>query len=332
MSDKFTFHTTAEEVATAFAGEIKDKNVLITGTSLNGLGFETARVIARYANLVVITGHDEDRLKLAENALKEAVPTATIRRLILNLASLSAVRKAAAEVNAYPEPIHVLINNAAAPMAAFKLTVDGLENQITVAHVGPLLFNHLVAPKLLSSANTTTGYTPRVVIVASNAHQYCRGLDFDTVFSADATKYEGTEAYGVAKSANLVAMLEMAKRARGRLGVYAVHPGVINTGLYRDLKAHPELVPKLKAMGLLDENGEPSSARVKWKTIEEGAASTVAAAFDPALNDKSGTYLTDASKDITSTIAAHASDPARTERLWELTEEVVGERFTFSRL
>ncbi|KAJ7159721.1 hypothetical protein C8R46DRAFT_1224292 [Mycena filopes] len=47
----FSFTTTAEEVATALASEIKGKNVLITGTSLNGLGFETARVIAKYANL-----------------------------------------------------------------------------------------------------------------------------------------------------------------------------------------------------------------------------------------------------------------------------------------
>ncbi|KAJ7046374.1 hypothetical protein C8F04DRAFT_1248621 [Mycena alexandri] len=168
MSD-FDFHTTAQEVATAFAGEI-------TGTSLSGLGLETARVIAKHPSLV-IAGHNEERLKLSEKALREKIPPASIRLLIFDVSSFSDVRKAAAETN-----------------------------------------------------------------------------------------------------------------------------------------------------------GEPSSARVKWKTIEEGASIiTVAAAFDPNFNDKFGVYLTDC-KDITSTIASHASDPAPTEKLWNLTEEVVGETFTFSRL
>ncbi|KAJ7908701.1 hypothetical protein B0H13DRAFT_1878473 [Mycena leptocephala] len=58
----FSFITTADEVATAFSQEIKGKNVLITGTSLNGIGFETARVIAKHANLVIITGYNDERL------------------------------------------------------------------------------------------------------------------------------------------------------------------------------------------------------------------------------------------------------------------------------
>jgi hypothetical protein len=75
-SPSFSYTTTAEEVATAFSDEIKGKNgtlsivvlpphqlptVLITGTSINGLGFEAARVLAKYAKLVVITGYNEER-------------------------------------------------------------------------------------------------------------------------------------------------------------------------------------------------------------------------------------------------------------------------------
>jgi hypothetical protein len=47
------------------------------------------------------------RLKLSEDALKKEIPGANIRSLVLNLASLDAVRAAAAEVNAYPEQIDV---------------------------------------------------------------------------------------------------------------------------------------------------------------------------------------------------------------------------------
>jgi NAD(P)-dependent dehydrogenase (short-subunit alcohol dehydrogenase family) len=89
------------------------------------LGFETARVLAKYASLVVITGYNQeryltpshqgvvgvntniDRLKLSEEALKKDVPTANIRTLHLDLSSLGSVRAAAQEVKAYPEPLHV---------------------------------------------------------------------------------------------------------------------------------------------------------------------------------------------------------------------------------
>jgi hypothetical protein len=47
------------------------------------------------------------RLKASEDGLRKEVPSANIRRLILDLSSLASVRKAAAEVNEYAEPIHV---------------------------------------------------------------------------------------------------------------------------------------------------------------------------------------------------------------------------------
>ncbi|KAF7365707.1 Short-chain dehydrogenase/reductase family protein [Mycena venus] len=320
MEPNFTLESTAEEVATAFAKEIENKNVLITGTSLNGLGFETARVIAKYASLVIITGYNAERLRLSEEALLKEVPSANIRCLILDLSSLTNVRKAAAEVNAYAEPIHVLINNAAAPMGTFKLTADGLENQIATDHVGPFLFTKLLTPKLLAA--TTPTYTPRVVNVGSNAHHYAPEIDFATIFKPDKGSFNTTVAYGQAKSANILATIELAKRARGKLNAYVVHPGVI----YTNLNQHPEAIPVLKQMGLLDENGEPSSARFQWKTIPQGAASTVVAAFDPYLDDKSGVYLVDC-QIATETIAPHTSDPTRAEMLWNLTEEIIGEKF-----
>ncbi|KAJ6584401.1 hypothetical protein B0H19DRAFT_1058828 [Mycena capillaripes] len=66
-----------------------------------------ADAAAKHANLVVITGHDPERLKLAEETIKKQVPSADIQSLILDLSLFSAVRKAAAEVNACPESIHL---------------------------------------------------------------------------------------------------------------------------------------------------------------------------------------------------------------------------------
>ncbi|KAJ7681869.1 hypothetical protein DFH06DRAFT_1289577 [Mycena polygramma] len=320
---KFSFSTTAEEVATAFVDEIRGKNVLITGTSLNGIGFETARVIAKYAHLVVITGYNLERLKLTEDAIKKELPTANIRPLKLDLTSFAAIRMAAAEVNAYSEPVHVLIHNAAAAIGPFKLTVDNLETQAQTDHIGPFLLTKLIAPKILAS--TTAGFTPRVVVVSSAAAAWGPGPNFETLRHPDPATYEPMDAYMQVKSCNILFAVELSKRSKGRINAYSVHPGVIFT----NINQKEESIPYMKAFGVIDENLQPSKEKVAdWKTIPQGAATTVAAAFDPRLNAVPGAYLND-SAEANKEVGKHSADPANAEKLWDVTEEIIGEKFTF---
>ncbi|KAJ7505840.1 NAD-P-binding protein [Mycena galericulata] len=317
----FSFTTTADEVATGFQKEIQGKNVLLTGTSVNGIGFETARALAKYANLVMITGHNSERLKAAEEAIKREVPSGNIRPLLLDLSSFASVRKVAAEVNAYPEPLHVLIHNAAATIGNFKLTVDNLESQAATDHVGPFLLTKLLAAKLL--ATKTASYTPRVVFVASIGHGFTAGVDFSTFGRPDQVGYERLETYHQAKAANVLTAIELSKRSRGQINAYSLHPGAI----YTNIMQHKETVGTLTTFGLLGPDGVPNSG-FPWKTIPQGAATTVAAAFDPSLNDKPGAYLADcvAANEL---VAPSCFDPVNAEKLWTLTEEMIGESFKF---
>lgn len=307
----FSFATTADEVAEALASEIQGKNVLITGTSLNGIGFEAARVLARHANLVIITGHDADRLKLAEDAILRDVPSANIRPLLLDLSSLDAVRKAAGEVNVYPEPLDVLIHNAAAPHCAFKLTVDGLETQMATDHIGPFLLTKLLAPKLLASAaaavaasvSPSFNFVPRVVFVSSQGHTYGTGVDLSALVRPNAEKYRSFDAYFQAKSANALSAIALSRRSGGRINAYSLHPGAIYTNMY----TKKESLPDMQAFGILGPNGEPTD-NFKWKTIPQGAATILVAAFDPRLNDKPGAYLVNCNE-ANEERAPHSSDP-----------------------
>ncbi|KAF7348073.1 Short-chain dehydrogenase/reductase family protein [Mycena sanguinolenta] len=299
----FTPTTTAEEVAAAFADQIQGRNVLITGPSIDGLGFEVARVLAKYANLVVIAGYNAERLTLSEETIKKETPSANIRQLILDLSSLAAIRKAAAEVNAYPEPLHVLIHNAASGGGAFKLTVDGFESQIATNHIGPFLFTKLLVPKLLVARSGT--YTPRVVVVSSTAHSR---MPFDL---------------NASKAANILFANELSRRAKGKLNVYSLHPGVIYTNATKKEDTKAALI----GTGLLTPEGLPNSEAVTWKTLGQGAATTVAAAFDTRLDSKSGAYLVDC-VEASDKIAPHCSDAETAAKLWTITEEIVGEKFT----
>ncbi|KAJ6554927.1 hypothetical protein DFH09DRAFT_1365910 [Mycena vulgaris] len=323
MSPTFSFTTTAEEVATAFAHEIKGKNVLLTGTSMNGIGFETARAIAKHANLLIITGHNAERLKLAEEGITKDLPSANVRPLILDLSSLAAIRKAAAEVNAYPEPLQVLIHNAAAPVGVFKLTVDNFESQMATDHIGPFLLTKLLSPKIL--ATRTSDYTPRVVFVSSIGHGFCSGVNFNTFGKPEPAGYEPMQAYNQAKSANVLTAIELSKRSKGQINAYSLHPGAI----YTNIMQTEEAVAGLQALGALGPDGLPhEDQKHNFKTIPQGAATTVAAAFDPGLNDKPGSYLNDCTA-ANHLIAPPSSDPANAEKLWILTEKIVGETFEF---
>nr|GAT46586.1 short-chain dehydrogenase/reductase family protein [Mycena chlorophos] len=323
----FTFDSTAQEAASAFKDLITGKNVLITGTSLKSLGLETARALAPYANLVVITGYNAERLRLSEEALRTEFPSANIRTLTLDLSSLASVRKAAAEVNAYSEPLHVLVNNAAS-IGSFYLTEDGFEIQAATAQFGPFLFTKLLTPKLLASA--TPSYVPRVVFVSSEAHASpgIKGIDwskFRTGYPAEeANTSEGMmKRYSEVKSMNVLMAIELSRRAKGKLRAYSLHPGTIVTNGFEK----EALKPVFLQYGLMTEDGQPKeNPMFKWKTLPQGAATTVIAAFDPRLDDKPGAYLFDGIP-APQHVAPHASDAANAEKLWTLTEEALGEKW-----
>ncbi|KAJ7162852.1 hypothetical protein C8R46DRAFT_1352714 [Mycena filopes] len=319
-SPNFGFSTTAEEVATHFASEIQGKNVLVTGTSLNSLGFETARAIAKHANLVVITGYNAERLALSEAELKREVPSANIRTLNLDLSSLAAVRKAAAEVNAYSEPIHVLINNAAATIGPFVLTVDNLESQIATDHLGPFLFTALIAPKLHAAKSAT--YTPRVVALTSIFHEYASGIDFADIKHPEEAKYEAFTAYNQAKSANLLFAAELSRRAGGAIHGFSASPGVALT----NIQLKPESYEIFVAREIITPDRKPHP-NFKWKTIPQAAATTLVAAFDPKLSARPGAYLDDCNE--AAIAGPNFADPLLSGQLWTETEKIVGKSFTF---
>ncbi|KAJ7069274.1 NAD-P-binding protein [Mycena amicta] len=320
----FGFSTTCDQVADALASEISGKNVLITGTSVGGIGFDAARSIAKYAGLVIITGYNAERLQLSAEAIRKETPTANVRTLLLDLSSLAAVRKAAEEINTYPEPLHVLINNAANTDGIFSITVDDFERQMAVDHFSPFIFTKLLLPKLLASKSPS--WLPRVIAVSSDAHGMGPGIDLSALRKpapGSAQEANFFLRYHEAKSAIILTALELARRGEGKLRAYSLHPGVIFTNVF--LK--DEVITIMKAVDILTPEGEPNPVGRNWKTIPQGAATTVVAAFDPRLNDKSGSFLVDC-VEANDQRSAICSDPETAKKVWKLTEEILGEEFT----
>ncbi|KAI0050291.1 NAD(P)-binding protein [Auriscalpium vulgare] len=321
----WTGKTKAVDAASALQNEIRGKNVLVTGVSPNSLGAETVRVLAPYAQSVILAGRSQSKIDETIAAVKAQTPTASLKSVILDLASIESIKQAAAEVNALAIPIHAVINNAAsAQHKTIVKTADGFEAQFGINHLGHFLFTSLIMPSVRRAVGSVDGFAPRIVAVASAAHSSMRGaIRFDDLFfEKRPEEYDSQMAYAASKTANIQFVRLLARKlAPEGILAFSLHPGVIlETGM-----GSVPTVEELHGWGLVDKNGKPYRDDT-LKTIEEGTSTQVIAAFDPNLKDRSGVYLLDGvpRDDL---VADCASDDAVAERLWVLSEKLVGQPF-----
>lgn len=316
MSNNFGAETTADEAARFYASEIQGKTVLITGCTWGGLGAEAARAIAKQdPKLLILAGRKQESLDDTVKKIKEESPKANLRTLIIDLASLESVKKASAEVNQYTEPIDVLINNAAIMASPYHTTKDGFEGQIGTNHLGPFLFTNSILSRVLASSS------PRIVNVSSEGHGFTP-IRFDDFQFKNGETYAKWIAYGQSKVANVMFARELAKRYGNKgLVAFSLHPGVIQTNLARDVDFSEFQEPIYDSFGnTLD------FSSVKWKTLPQGAATHIVAAFDSSIKDKSGAYLDDCQV-ANDHLKPHARDASDDAKLWTLSEDLVGQKF-----
>jgi NAD(P)-dependent dehydrogenase (short-subunit alcohol dehydrogenase family) len=141
------------------------KTYLITGAN-TGAGFEASRILLGKGAKVVMLNRNADKSNTAIAALKQAIgEDADVTFIQLDLAALSSVREAAAEVLKTVQRIDALIcNGAIAQVATQEMTVDGFESHLGVNHYGHFLLCGLLYPRIEESAG-------RIVVVASEGYK-----------------------------------------------------------------------------------------------------------------------------------------------------------------
>lgn len=291
--------------------------VVVTGAS-TGLGEETARALAAHGATVVMAVRDPARGEAAAARIKSSVDDAALEVRTLDLASLASVRRFADDLLAEHDRLDVLVNNAGLMACPHGTTVDGFELQFGTNHLGHFLLGVLLAPALAAGAPA------RLVSLSSRGHSFA-DVDLDD-WNFERTPYDPFVAYGRAKTANALFAVGFQQRF-GASGVeaFAVHPGGIRTELGRHMTAET-----LAALGQrLASNGRAFT----WKTIPQGAATSVWAATAPELSGRGGSYLEDCGiaevtdePGLESGVCAYAVDPVRADALWSLSERLVGLR------
>lgn len=314
MTDTFGALSTTEEVLDGI--DLSGRRVLVTGVSA-GLGVETARVAASRGATVIGTARD---LAKAQTALAPHAQLG-IEVLECDLASLASVRACADALNARGEIFDVAIANAGVMNCPFGHTADGFETQFGTNHLG-----HFVLVNRILQLIADGG---RVVILSSSAHN-ASDINLDDP-GFERAAYDPFEAYGRSKTANVLFALELDRRLHDRkIRVTALHPGGIVTELMRHTT--PELLQHMTARSAVQADGSVA-APVTIKTVEQGAATTVWAAFVAPGDEIGGRYCEDCH--VAEVVEAggsggvrpYALDPESATALWAKSEEMVGEQF-----
>ena len=306
---------------------LKGKRILVTGVSA-GIGVETARSLVAHAAHVVGAARDLNKAKAAmEQVSKAAAANGGSFSLIeLDLANLKSVRTCADQLLAKGDAFDVVIANAGVMATPFGHTADGFETQFGTNHLG-----HFVLVNRIASLIRDGG---RLINLSSAGHRYSNVDLEDPNF--ERTTYEPFVAYGRSKTANILFAVAFDKRHRDRgVRAAAVHPGGIKTELGRYVepgrleKVIGEINQQLAAQG---------KGPFQWKTIPQGAATSVWAAVVAPADDIGGRYcenchvgkVVPADATITAIsegVRGYAVDAKTAEALWKKSEEMVGESF-----
>ncbi|MCQ9184444.1 SDR family NAD(P)-dependent oxidoreductase [Streptomyces sp. IBSBF 2953] len=303
----FDAHSTADDVLAGI--DLSGQLAIVTG-GYSGLGLETTRSLTRAGARVVVPARRPDT---AREAL-EGIDGVEVDEL--DLADPDSVRGFADRFLASGRTIDLFIGNAGVMACPETRVGPGWEAQFATNHLG-----HFALVNRLWSAIEPGG--ARVVSVSSRGHHFS-GVRWDDVHWQRG--YDKWEAYGQAKTANVLFAVQLDRLARDRgVRAFSLHPGGIITPLQRHIPKE-EMVER----GWIDEDGNVLN-QAGFKTPEQGAATQVWAATSPQLAGMGGLYLEDCDVaepavdgDVRFGVKDWATDPEQAARLWELSAELTG--------
>jgi NAD(P)-dependent dehydrogenase (short-subunit alcohol dehydrogenase family) len=306
----FDFSSTAADVISGV--DLHGRRALVTGAA-SGIGVETARALASAGAETVIAARDLAAAERVAADLRSSTGNQAVSAMHLDLLDRTTIDRL---VDDYAGPLHILVNNAGVmAIPELRLSPEGHELQFATNHLG----HFRLALGLLPALRAAEG--ARVVSVSSRAHLNSPVV-FDDVDFAH-REYDAGLAYAQSKTANVLFAVEAARRwADLGIEVNALHPGAIADS---NLSRHydPAVLQELR-----------SSGRYTFKSIEQGAATSVFVATSPLLHGVVGRYFencqetdpddpTVAGTDAAG-VARHALDPEAAERLWTVSEEMNG--------
>ncbi|GIJ65481.1 SDR family NAD(P)-dependent oxidoreductase [Virgisporangium ochraceum] len=305
----FTAESTAEQVVEGI--DLTGRRAVVTGGA-SGIGVETARALAAAGADVTLAVRDR---AAGERTAEDIVATTGNKQVWVAVLELTDRASVAAFTASWDGPLHLLVNNAGVMAAPLTRTPEGWELQFATNHLGHFGLTAGLHRALAQGA-AETGRGSRVVSVSSAGHLRSP-VDFDDPHF-ERRGYEPWTAYGQSKTANILFAVELTRRWQADgVTANALHPGGIRTNLQRHV-SEADLDAIRRSVG---------AASFSWKSVEQGAATSVLLATSPLLEGVGGRYFEDCNEagpnrpGERTGVAAYALDPEAARRLWTVSEE-----------
>ena len=289
----FGRQSTAAEVVKGI--DLSGKRAIVTGAA-SGIGIETARALARTGTKLTLAVRD---INAGEKIAADI--TTTTGNGNIHVASLDLTNRAsiATFVDAWNEPLHILVNNAGVMALPEQYTSEGWEMQFATNHLGHFALTLGLHPALAAAG------AARIVSVSSSGH-LLSPVVFDDIHFAF-RPYDPWLAYGQSKTAIvLFAVGATSHWFKDGITANALMPGAIVTNLQRHV-------------------GGIQTPPERQKTPEQGAATSVLLATSPLLEGIGGRYFVDCNEaaivprrtEDYSGVAPYALNSDNADRLWE---------------
>jgi NAD(P)-dependent dehydrogenase (short-subunit alcohol dehydrogenase family) len=311
ITTPFNRESTALEVVAGI--DLTGRRAIVTGGS-SGIGVETTRALAAAGAEITLAVRNTD----AGDRTAADISTTTGNPVHVGLLDLAERRSVATFIAGWTRPLDLLINNAGVMLPDLRRTPEGWELTFATNHLG-----HFALALGLHDALAAAG-DARIVSLSSAGHRRSPVIFDDINFTS--RPYEPGVAYGQSKTANVLFAVEATRRwASDGITANAVQPGpVAATNLNRHLDT--DALAAVQASAPYAETFDES--KVRYKTAEQGAATSVFVATSPLLAGIGGRYFEDCNQaplidpDAPNSsifgVAAYALDPANANRLWEM--------------
>ncbi|MEU4476106.1 SDR family NAD(P)-dependent oxidoreductase [Micromonospora sp. NPDC023888] len=303
ITTSFAHTSTAMDVIRGV--DLVGRRAIVTGGS-SGIGVETARALASAGAEVTLAVRNPDAGQQAADDITGTTGNDRVMVAPLDLADQGSVADFVAN---WDGPLHILVNNAGIMAAPLSRTPQGWEMQFATNHLGHFALATGLRPALAAADGA------RIASVSSAAHLRSPVVFEDIQY--DKREYEPWQAYGQSKTANVLFAVEASRRwADDGIMANSLMPGAIRTNLQRYVSQ--EELDRLRA-------GNAAA----WKTVEQGAATSVLVAASPLLDGVGGRYFEDCQEAAPAQpggrtgVAAYALDPEAAERLWKVSTDLL---------
>lgn len=238
------------------------KTIVITGAT-GGIGKATVLTLAKQGHHIIIQGRNAEKGKDIVNEVSN-INGATCKFIQANISTINEIKEFAEEVKKLTGKIDILIHSAGTLNSKRRETKEGLDEVFVVNYLCKFILNNALYEELKKGEG-------KIIIVGA---PLMKGARFDFNDLQLKSNYSLTRRMGQNKLAIHMHAQEFAKRNGVHPSINVIHPGVIRTGIDRNLNGFSKI-----AFGLLSLFKSNSTEKAIANILDIVSTSTVGSGY-----------------------------------------------------